>query len=366
MKRAVVLSCLAAMLGASCATAQTTLFGNSPNLTLQSGQDAPLNRFGVSYRMGFNISVDFKNLGGFAHVNDPGPAVTNTSHFYDNGYNMPDNNNTGRGLTWNWGFSNANQVVGDDLFMSSAGSQGDASRRADGDPQHGFELTYARQLGTVKNCRWGLQGAFNFTDLTARDDRRLLGTATRTTDRFSLLFTNAQGNLDRVDPFTNGMPYRGTFEGPGPLITNAPAERVEETFSGGAAIVGHRQFDAAVFGFRFGPYLEVPLTDRCAFSIAGGLALVEVSSDFRFRETVTVSGNMIEPQFSSGSGSRDGLLVGGYVAGSVSYALNGAWTVFAGAQYQNVGTYTHRENGRKAVLDLGESVFVTAGVGFSF
>src|ERR1700730_3878686 len=43
------------------------------------------NRLGLSYRMGLNISVDFRKLGGLA-LSNPGPATGNTvNRNYDNG-----------------------------------------------------------------------------------------------------------------------------------------------------------------------------------------------------------------------------------------------------------------------------------------
>src|SRR5437016_4113912 len=70
---------LAAFLAASEAAAQT-------------GGDGDANRFGVSYRMGFNISARFENLGGFAALTfdnnptNPQRTPNNQPYNYDNGY----------------------------------------------------------------------------------------------------------------------------------------------------------------------------------------------------------------------------------------------------------------------------------------
>ena len=44
------------------------------------------------------------------------------------------------------------------------------------------------------------------------------------------------------------------------------------------------------------------------------------------------------------------------------------WALFVGAQWQGVSNYEHRDRatGETAVLNLDNSIFFTAGVGYSF
>ena len=98
--------------------------------------------------------------------------------------------------------------------------------------------------------------------------------------------------------------------------------------------------------------------------LSGGLALAEINSDFRFNETIRL-GPATLPS-AQGSGSHTDLLAGGYIEGNISYALNHSTGVFAGVQFQDLGKYTHSENGRDAVLDLSKSIFVTLGISYSF
>jgi hypothetical protein len=89
---------------------------------------------------------------------------------------------------------------------------------------------------------------------------------------------------------------------------------------------------------------------------------VYADSDFHFNQTVSGVGSQ------SGSTSRDPFLPGGFVSGNFSVGLTDSLSVFAGAQFQNVGEFTqiHRASGQKAVLDLSESIFVTVGLSWSF
>src|SRR5437764_10764464 len=80
---------LASVLAASLASAQTDGPENAARLKLEDDSPAPRNRFGLSYRMGFNISARFKNLGGYRVLNPP-LTPSGDRWNYDNGYILDD------------------------------------------------------------------------------------------------------------------------------------------------------------------------------------------------------------------------------------------------------------------------------------
>ena len=47
-------------------------------------------------------------------------------------------------------------------------------------------------------------------------------------------------------------------------------------------------------------------------------------------------------------------------------ALTQRATAFVGVQYQALGKYEHTEGGKKAVLDLNQSIFFSVGLGYAF
>jgi hypothetical protein len=325
-----------------------------------------LNRFSASYRMMFNVSVSFKNLGGFTALTDPGPAAGGVENRrYDDGYNLVDNNNNSYGdlqATRNWGYDNASQVVDERYIVmhSSSSAPGVSSNDRSDNPQSGFELAYQLEIARTDTWRWGVEAAFGITWLSINDGRALAGDVTRINDSFEV---PADEEGFRFIPPPG---HRGS-DAAGPLLGSEPTPpRNTSVLPGAASITGKRSFDADIFGFRLGPYADIPLNDRIVLTLAGGLALAYVNSDFTFDEAVTIAD--VGTQLHSGSGSHDDLLVGGYLAGSVAVALNKNkdWHFVAGAQFQDLGEYTHKENGKKAVLDLRAAVFVTVGVGYSF
>ncbi len=326
-----------------------------------------LNRIGLSYRMGMNITVDFKKLGGLPALSDPGPPTGATfNRNYDNGsYNRVDISGNAGGTTWNWGYENANQLQGNSLVMESSSSPANAvSKNRENDPQHGFELSYSRQLYRHKNLRFGLEAAFGYTLVDASDSHTLFATVNRITDSFAI-----PGGVNVVPE----APYHGTFMGPGPLMSASP-DRTTSVISRDAIITGQRKIDSDVFTLRLGPYVELPVYKRLSFILSGGLSLVAANTAFSYNETVTLSdtGQVSGPR--SSSGSQTDFLVGGYVAGNLSLAITTELSLFGGVQFQSAGrsvTDSRTLNNqpvtqKESVLDLGEAVLVVFGVSYAF
>src|SRR5690242_6354063 len=143
---------------------------NETALTLEP-KTISQNHLIVSYRLGLNITADFRRLGGFPALNDPGPhtgAAENRN--YDNGYNRVDitgnNHPFFPDTTWNWGFQGGDAVQGNSIVLHSASSPANAvSENNDAGVNHGFEIAYQREL--LRKPKWygGLEAAFGFTTL---------------------------------------------------------------------------------------------------------------------------------------------------------------------------------------------------------
>jgi len=354
--------------------AGTVLINFAPAQTPPAGQAASrdVNRFGVAYRMMFNVSVDFKDLGGYplpAGVNPGPPTGFQADRVYEDGYNRLDDNLNSYGdlhATRYWGYdrdSGPNSQVIDTagsrfVEMHATSSEGgESSKGIAEDPQHGFEITYNRELQDREAWRWGLEAAMGYTPFGVDDNRPRAGDVTRLSDRFEVPLDEETGTR-----YVPPAPYRGA-QSEGPLLGSEPMRTIS-TIVGGAAVTGKRDFSADIFGFRLGPYLEFPLGKQGAITLSGGLALVFVSSDFSYTETVAIAG--LNPLTRSGSGSDSDLQLGGFVAGNFSCKLGENWGAFAGAQFQSAEDYAHKESGKKTILRLGQTVFVSVGVNYSF
>jgi hypothetical protein len=332
---------------------------------IQEPERPRLNKLSLSYRMGINITVDFKKLGGFPLQSDPGPGSGAYDRTYDNGsYVKIDSSTNAGGITWNWGYQNASQLQGGGIVMQSSTSPSDAtSKNHENDPQSGVELGYSRELfRDAEDWKIGVEAALGYTRISVSDSRRLLNRINQITDTYSI----PPGVVVPLPP------YNGTFEGPGALIGSEPADRTTTVVSSEALIVGDRTVDSDVFMLRLGPYMEVPIYKKLSFIFDGGLLLAVGLTDFHYRESVTIEGSGTVSR--SSSGSQNDFLFGGYVGGVLSYALTDRISLLGGVQFQAAGSSVtdsklklgDAATRKQSVLNLGEALLVNVGVSYSF
>lgn len=320
----------------------------------QANDPEQLNRFRLAYRPGFNISASFNEI----NMPAVGPAQSGVNHEYVDGFNRVDRSGNALGLTSFFGYQNQSQVQSDSVLMH--GFTSDSVKDVGNDPAHGLELSYDRQLGTIGKFTWGLEGAFNWTDVdlsdSGTDNLRAI------TDRYNIP-RDLSGNLITLPQ----APYAGTFTGPsgnnpGNTVLGDLPQRTSAAISGATA---YRSLDAGIYGFRIGPYLEYPFNEKFSASLSGGFAFAYVDSSFDYRESWFDQFTQ-RTHVRAGSDSKQDWLFGGYVGGTVSYMFTKQFSAFVGAQYQNLGRFSQTANGKEASLDLSKSIFVTVGVGYSF
>ncbi len=350
LARCLSLSMLPATLLASCSVASAQLV--SPL------KESP-NHFGASFRMAFNVSVDFENVGAFRSPAGLRLTPDGAPFNYDDGYVLTDSSGNLLGYTRYWGYDSASQVPGDGtLVMHTTSSAGTSVTGPKENPNLGIELTYNRELGRNHSLRWGWETAFNYMNVAVHDSRPLAINASRVSTPYQLPALEGEGFVAPPPaPYYHGADL--SPEG-NPVIHATPLPSSTATTL--VAMTGTRDFDADIYGFRLGPYLELSLGEKATLSFGGGLALAFVTSEFSFHETIA------QPNVpsASGAGSQQDVMVGGYVAGNISYQLSKTWGLFGGVQFQKVGQYAQTENGETAVLNLNHSIFVVVGAAYSF
>jgi hypothetical protein len=329
------------------------------------------NRVSVGAKFLFNVSADFQH---FATPQNAGPGVgvAQGEHFYDDGYVRVDAGNNLGGQTWFWGYDSAAQLNAGNLLLHSAPSPADGLTHRENDPQYGFEVNWARYLGQFQLAKTpvtgGLEFSFGLTELNSKQREAVTGGVGVTEDAYAvspllrtLIVSGFLPTPYGQDEFGAPNYYRfPDSPGPTPRKTIATAQE-------------NLKLDGRMYGFKLGPFFEVPLGKRLAFQLNGGLALAAVDSEFRYTESYTYTlydsvgkpyVNQVTP--SGGSASKTDWLVGGYVGGRFNWAITKNWSLFLGAEYQNLGDYSLRAGNKGVKLNLGQSFAINTGVGYSF
>jgi hypothetical protein len=197
----------------------------------------------------------------------------------------------------------------------------------------------------------GIKLAFGYTDLDIRDSQPLSGNVSLITDAYP------------VGGITPSLaPYAGSFSGPGPVIGDTPT-RTTTMVPGGVLITGTREMDAALYDWRLGPCLDLPLVGNLNCQLGGGLAVGLVNSTFSFSDTITSAAGAVQ---ASGSNHRIDSLIGFYAEAGLAYQVIPEALVFAGGQFQYLGEFNQTAGGPGAQLDLRRSVFFVVGLQWHF
>jgi hypothetical protein len=328
-------------------------------------QDAT-NRVSLSLRFGLNINAKFKGIGGslnpFLYHGNNRKTPDGAAYNYDNGYVLTDVSGNAGNQTWNWGYDNASQVNAGNHTIAfdrtTAAANGNSSASADNNAATpGFELAYDRQLGVKPdwhNLRYGIEAAFNYQPISINNNSTFGATATKQTDTY--------GYTTGTTPPSN--PYQGSYNGPG-FVINVPPSSSTTTIPN-ATVSTHDDFDANLWVFRLGPYLEFPFGKKEQFtlSLSAGVALGLLYANESWQQTISIPGNASIT--THGGGNDFDVLWGGYASLNADYRINEKWGVIGGVQFQDLGKYNHSFDGRKVSLDLSQSVFFLAGVSYSF
>lgn len=323
--------------------------------TVAHGAQLPenLNRLSFGPRVGYNIKAEFSNNPASFSSNpatDPGLAVSGVDHEYDDGYVRVDSSGNAGGTTWNWGYEDNTQVVGDTVEFHASQSNaasGASGSTAEDNPQYGGELTYQRFVAPLGDSGlWGWEAAFSFVDLDV--DQRSSGATTEITDSYAL-----NGVIPPL------APYNGTFAGPGTLLGDSPTRTITSN-----TLTRQESLSGEIFAFRFGPFAEWAVGEHVSVALSAGLTLAPTMIDYDYSETTyhALGGTST----TTGSSSKTRLLYGGYVSAMLHYDFDESWGVYAGAQFQSLNDLTLSSGTREARLDQGTTLYGSAGVSFRF
>ncbi len=129
-------------------------------------------------------------------------------------------------------------------------------------------------------------------------------------------------------------------------------------------ITGTRKLDAQVYALRLGPYFEFPVWKRWSGRLGGGLVLAVADLQYSFNEIIAYGGGQV--QNNSGSSSGADFQAGAYLEGKLLFAITPRLSLFAGAQFEYLSTFSRNAGSEQAQLDMGSVVNVLFGGQWSF
>jgi hypothetical protein len=329
----------------------------SISLHAQVEQDLDsLNRFHIGPSIHFNVSAKLHNLA----------VPANTGQQYDDGYVATDISGNFGGKTWNWGYSKTNQVFAgaNELELHGVASPRDGTTdNLTGSTQIGAEFGYGRELwrfGDPKApIRAGLEFSVVANGIGLDSYNTVSGQRTRVSDRYSL--------AGIVVP---GAPYSGTFEGPippnppMPMIGTNILSRTTSTET--VTATQSAKLEGTYWGFRVGPFAEIPINGRMNVSVEIGLAGVHADATLSYLEKFTTTGLGGPPPERTNSRTTDSWMIGGYIGAKLQYWINPSVAFYLGGDFQTLQDFDLTAADKIARVNFGETFGITAGVIYSF
>jgi len=319
------------------------------------------NRFYIGPRLHFNVHGSIQNL---AVPPSQGPQ-------YDDGYVDIDINTNFGGRTWNWGYSTTNNQIfvtgaGRELELHGVESPRDnTTDKLSSDVEYGFEVGYGRDFWKFGKeeypIRVGVEASFTASALGLGSQNTVTGLRSRVSDRYA--FPSGV-----IPP---GAPYSGPFAGPVPPNPSAPLiltniiSRTTSTET--VTATQHVDLDGTYWGFRLGPYIEVPWPGyRHSFQAGLGLAMVNVDAKLSYEERFTTTGLGGPPQPRIDDHHQQDWLFGFYFNAKAYYWMNDVTALYIGGEFQYLGDYVVEAENKRAKVDFGATLGVTMGVMYVF
>lgn len=271
---------------------------------------------------------------------------------YDNGYVLPDISNSG--LTWNWGYEDESQVVGDQLNYEGYDNLPSLGTQEDSPISPGGEVVFGMYLAEFKmakrTARFGFEFGYGFNAFSMSTAASGSGDVTYRTGVY---------DLNGVTP--PPAPYSGTSEGPGPLIGLAPVSTTSATSAAQSASSG--DLDAGLHSFKAGFWLEYPVSKSFRTSVSLGYASLYADSQYTYTETLTSAG-IPNINATETVGGRE-YLPGFYGQLRLDYQFSKRVAAFVGAQYQWNSKLEYSGSNRNVTLDFGAMFSASVGVQIS-
>ena len=305
-------------------------------------------RAGAYYQFGLSISVNTAST-----PPPPQPGV------YDDGYVLNDINGGADGLTWNWGYENASQLVDGSLQMSrlnglktvgSLDGFGDANLFGP-EVLVGFEF-FRFEMGK-RDGRFGFEFGFRYGSYSGNDQSSVSSDVSQDVVRYDL------GGV--VAPLP---PYSGNSGTAGPLLSLNGVSQAPRNAQATSSLA--TDLSADFYTGRFGAWISVPITGKFSAGFSAGFTTIYAYGTAEFTQTETYSNPLIPNTNAYQSQNEGDWLPGTYFQIRGTYAVRDWVGLYAGVEWSYNGALRIQGLSYEAVFDFGSTFAVNGGVSFSF
>lgn len=292
-------------------------------------------------------------------VNRVTPTPPIISGIYDNGFVQPDISQGAQGLTWNWGYQNEAQIIGDQLELSrvegfaTPGSLNNFDSETIFGPEIivGFDF-YQFQIKR-RDARFGFELGFRFGTYSGSDQSTVQSDVLMKRDRYDL------GGI--VPPLP---PYSGLPNVAGPLISQTP--QPQGTLTSAATSTLHTSVDADFYTARFGAWLDVPLSEKWQVGASAGFTSIYAYGTAHYSETENFANPLFTSSSASESSSRGDWLPGVYFQLRAAYRILPWMSAYGSVEWATNGTLRIDGLDYQTEFDFGSTYGASLGLQFSF
>ena len=332
-------------------------------------------------------------------------SIPRAGHYSD-GFVLNDISGSADGRTWNWAYSRDEQIQDDRLRLSNqTSSTRTLSSVTTTKANHlhslqnderivtqahapGAEIVFGRKILGERRFSLGIEAGVSFNRLSAsRSGISVVPVSFRKQERSQTVSTLSGFDSYQIDSYPlDGVipplaPYSGSFQGPNAVVgMNPTSEKVEDPISpitsvsnqrdrlqgeSRAVIDSSHEFEADIYSFRIGPYIEATLTDHLSAALGGGVILNFVDAEASYSESIIVptSGGALNRY---GSTSETDLIVGGYLEARLGLRLSERVSVYGSSQLLFSDDFKQTAGTKTVSADFGSTLFLGAGVQIEF
>ena len=122
--------------------------------------------------------------------------------------------------------------------------------------------------------------------------------------------------------------------------------------------------DVHLVGLGFGPYLEVPLSEKWLVRLEGELGLGILHGDFEVNSTTRGPSGSVAVSTASARGSD--AVFGGAIGLAADYGVSEKVSVYGGIRYQYFQDFKISDGATEASLEIGGNIAFSSGLVYRF